>query len=194
MYYEINIAKKDKEGYKHYFATAPRSLTHEDEFLLVLKDLTAKFPEPEFNITATYNPESGKILDVKELLKKFDLVPTITKVYLNVQEMQYLVIGEGLPVQVIRFDEWEEWNTVNGMGGLPLFDVQIWAEDMPKTTATDSQEVHYGFQYVNLVPSENEGVLQQGDDWLNADELIVTEEPIAQLIIKMFNASKGKEA
>ena len=58
MYYEINVAKKDSKGqYRHYFATAPRSLTFYKEAIKVLKHFIVLFPAPEYNMTVNKNPE-----------------------------------------------------------------------------------------------------------------------------------------
>jgi len=59
MYYEINIAKNGK----HYFATAPQSLS---DFLAaneLYKDLIIKFPPSEgYNLTLTRWEKTGKVL------------------------------------------------------------------------------------------------------------------------------------
>lgn len=71
MYYEINVSKKDgKNSYKHYFATAKRSITFEKEMILMVKHFSIVFPEPEYHIMVTYYSESGLILDVNEILNK----------------------------------------------------------------------------------------------------------------------------
>lgn len=71
MYYEINVSKKDsKNTYKHYFATAKRSITSEKELIPMVKHFSTVFPEPEYKITVTCHSEAGVGLDVDELLKK----------------------------------------------------------------------------------------------------------------------------
>lgn len=57
MYYEINVSKETKDGYSHYFATAPRSITNKAQLILVAKDFSERFPAPEFNISVRYVPE-----------------------------------------------------------------------------------------------------------------------------------------
>lgn len=71
MYYEINVSKKDsKNTYKHYFATAKRSITYEEELIPMVKHFSIVFPKPEYCISITYYSESGVILDVDKLLNK----------------------------------------------------------------------------------------------------------------------------
>jgi hypothetical protein len=107
---------------------------------------------------------------------------TIDKVYLNVKEKQYLVVGTNLPVQVIEFESFSDWDTVNDMNDEPLFDVQI-DDDMSGDTVT------YNFQYVNLIPNpEDDGqTLIMGSDWRNPDKLIVTSVPISEIILMYAN-------
>lgn len=66
MYYEINVSKRDnpnthlgKLGYSHYFATAPRSLTDRESAINMVKVFQEKFPEPEYQISVSYDPEEG---------------------------------------------------------------------------------------------------------------------------------------
>lgn len=71
MYYEINIAKlNNKNEYVHYFATAKRSITSKDKLIEVLKEFKTLFTSPTYNISATYYPESGEIIDVEALINK----------------------------------------------------------------------------------------------------------------------------
>lgn len=105
--------------------------------------------------------------------------PSIDKVILNVAEKQYVVIGKGLPVRVIRFGNFSDWDSVNDKNGEPIFDIQIDEdEDRGKTV--------YNFQYVNLVWDNKEGLYKMGLDYNNAKELIVTETPIAQVVADLF--------
>lgn len=56
-YYEINVSFKGK----HFFATAPRSLTYLREAEEAYRVLVAKFPESEgYKVTATHFISSGQ--------------------------------------------------------------------------------------------------------------------------------------
>lgn len=61
MSYEINVSKKreNSKEYSHYFATAPRSLKSKEETKDMLLVFLEKFPEPEYKISVSYNPETG---------------------------------------------------------------------------------------------------------------------------------------
>ena len=69
MYYEINVAKKFKGSmginYKHFFATAPRSITSRDELKSVYAELKQAFPKPMYDITISYNPETSTGVNIK---------------------------------------------------------------------------------------------------------------------------------
>jgi len=105
--------------------------------------------------------------------------PSIDKVILNVEEKQYVVIGKGLPIQVKKFTDFSDWDSVNDTNGEPVFDVQMDEdEDMGKTI--------YIFQYVNLEWDIKEKLYRTGLDYENPDELIVTETPIAQVVADLF--------
>lgn len=61
MYYEINVSKKAKNGmYKHYFATAERSLDSLSEAQNMVIVFMEKFPEPKFKINVTRYEETIK--------------------------------------------------------------------------------------------------------------------------------------
>ena len=72
MFYEVNISKFNKKtvpnSYRHYFATAPRSITNKLDLKIILEDFVVKFPEPEFNITVTKDEQVQKSVDIKEIL------------------------------------------------------------------------------------------------------------------------------
>jgi hypothetical protein len=70
MYFEINVAKKSKidGAYRHYFATAERSISTETELKGMLIHFKHLFPEPEFNIIATGYEKIGHPVDINELL------------------------------------------------------------------------------------------------------------------------------
>lgn len=75
MYYEINVSKADPErdwkgnpSYRHLFATAPRSLTDENELKRCLKILVEKFPAPEYCISVHQDKEIRYGVDINEVL------------------------------------------------------------------------------------------------------------------------------
>ena len=105
--------------------------------------------------------------------------PSIDKVILNVEEKQYVVIGKGLPVQIKKFQDFSDWDSVDDMKGEPVFDVQI-DED------TDLDRVVYHFQYVNLEWDEEQNNYMVGGDYRNAKELVVTQDSIAQVVMDLF--------
>ena len=109
-------------------------------------------------------------------------LPTIDKVILNPIEKQYVVIGKGIPVQVRRFDNYSDWDDVNDLNGEPVFDVQI---DFDDSVKMDNENNYYQFQYVNIIYDED-GNAKTGLDYYNADELIITETPLAQVIADLF--------
>jgi hypothetical protein len=114
-------------------------------------------------------------------------LPSIDRVILNVQEQQYIVIGKGLAVQVRKFDNFSDWDSVQDLNGEPVFDIQIDSdEDMGKTI--------YQFQYVNLEyrdDSINGYGLYTGLDYQGVEPEVVTE-PIAQILAKMFQENLVK--
>jgi hypothetical protein len=67
-------------------------------------------------------------------------LPTIDKVILNPSERQYVVIGKGIPVQVRRFDDYSDWDSVNDLNGEPVFDVQI---DFDDSVKMDNKDKYY---------------------------------------------------
>jgi len=71
MYYEINVAKLEEKTlqYKHFFATAKRSLTTIRETKSMVKLFIEKFPEPEYNITVSYIPEVSEMYNTKDFLE-----------------------------------------------------------------------------------------------------------------------------
>jgi len=109
-------------------------------------------------------------------------LPTIDKVILNPSERQYVVIGKGIPVQVRRFDDYSDWDSVNDLNGEPVFDVQI---DFDDSVKMDNEDKYYQFQYVNLIYDED-GNPSTGLDYNCANELVITETPLAQVIADLF--------
>lgn len=71
MYYEINVAKLDPKTltYKHFFATAKRSLKNRKETKEMVKLFIEKFPEPEYNITISYSPEISENYSIQYFLE-----------------------------------------------------------------------------------------------------------------------------
>lgn len=66
MYYEINVSLNGR----HFFATAPRSITTYTELKKVLPVIIEKFPASEgYEIMLTQVHESGTILNIEETLK-----------------------------------------------------------------------------------------------------------------------------
>lgn len=73
MNIEINVAKKTAEKdykgnptYKHFFATAERSITNSDELKKVLPIMREKFPFPEYRITVNVDPGTHYYFDLEE--------------------------------------------------------------------------------------------------------------------------------
>lgn len=69
MHYEINISKQTKEGYRHFFATNPRSCETKEKTKILLQEFAEKFPEPEYKIMVTLFPEQMLPINIVELLK-----------------------------------------------------------------------------------------------------------------------------
>lgn len=75
MYYEINVAKIEENSfnngkiYRHYFATAPRSVTTEQEMKEMVVRFSNVFPAPEFNMTVTLWEKRGKGINISKLIK-----------------------------------------------------------------------------------------------------------------------------
>ena len=103
--------------------------------------------------------------------------PTIDRVILNVGERLYLVIGKGIPVQIIKFDDFSDWDSVQNLDGTPVFDIQI--DNDP-----DCDEP-YQFQYVNLIWREDEDNWEVGMDYQGV-KVEVTTTPIAQIVVDLL--------
>lgn len=67
-YYEVNVSKKNTHDgrYSHFFATAPRSITDRIRLRAVLDEIKAKFPEPEFVVSATFVECIGYSVDTSD--------------------------------------------------------------------------------------------------------------------------------
>jgi hypothetical protein len=85
---------------------------------------------------------------------------TIEDVYVFPKEKLYIVFGKGMPVQVIKYDEFGEWNCVKDNDGNVVFDVQIDYDD------------YWQFQFVDLIHDEN-GDLKQGLNWNSVKPKII---------------------
>lgn len=110
-------------------------------------------------------------------------LPSIDRVILNPSEKQYLIIGKGLPIQVRKFDNFSDWDSVQNLDGEPVFDVQI--DDDPDC------DNPYQFQYVNLIWREDQDNWEVGLDYQGVEPEVVTE-PIVQILAKMFQENLVK--
>ena len=106
-------------------------------------------------------------------------LPTIDRVILNPNARQYLVIGKGLPTQVISFDEDGEWDSVSEFNGGAIFDVQM--DDNNEGEGTPD----YTFQYCTLRWDEEQKNFFMNDDFKSVD-VELTELPITEEVIKLF--------
>jgi len=71
MHYEINVAKKEKDGYyNHLFATHKRSVTVMSELKRVYPLLKKAFPEPEYKIDVSRWDATGERLDMDKIMKE----------------------------------------------------------------------------------------------------------------------------
>jgi hypothetical protein len=87
--------------------------------------------------------------------------PTIEDVIIFPKENLYIVFGKGMPVQVINYDEFGEWNCVKDNDGNEVFDIQI---DYDDSWQMDNDDDYWQFQFVDLIHDEN-GDLKQGLNW-----------------------------
>jgi len=139
--------------------------------------------ESKRRILEKVNNELGEnleeIIDDEECpVGAFDTdLPSIHRVLLNVEEKTYSVIGKVLPVQVRKFDNFSDWDSVEDLNGEPVFDVQI--DDDPDC------DNPYQFQYVNLIWIEDEGNWRMGLDYEGVVPEVVTE-PITEILVKML--------
>jgi hypothetical protein len=71
MYYEINVSKMtpsvSRPYYKHFFATAERSITTLADMQQVYAALKAAFPQPEYLLTVSRYETSGYVIDMEKL-------------------------------------------------------------------------------------------------------------------------------
>lgn len=87
--------------------------------------------------------------------------PIIEDVFIFPNENLYIVFGKGIPVQVINYDEYDEWNCVKNNDNEVVFDIQIDYDDSVKMKNEDD---YYQIQFVNLIHNED-GDLKQGLEW-----------------------------
>jgi len=113
-------------------------------------------------------------------------VPEINTVILSTTEKAYAVFGKGLPVQIRRFDNYSDWDSVDDADGYPIFDVQI---DFDDSVEMDDTDKYYQFQYVNLIYDED-GDCSTGLDYACADKIIVTDQPLAQVVADFLTNKK----
>ena len=110
--------------------------------------------------------------------------PSIDKVILNVEDKQYLVMGKGLPIQIKKFQDFSDWDSVKNMDGEPVFDVQMDAEEYDCKCCEG--KMHYNFQYVDLEWDRKAQLCMMGSDYNNPKELIITQDSIAQVVADLF--------
>ena len=108
--------------------------------------------------------------------------PTVTTVLLSTVDQKYLMVGKGVPLQIISFDDYSDWDCVKGKDGEAVLDCQIDFDDSVKEENTDK---YYSFQTVNLIENED-GSISMGYDFKGADftELIVSHSPLAEAILE----------
>jgi hypothetical protein len=115
--------------------------------------------------------------------------PTIDRVILSEHEKQYIVIGKGLPVQVVSFHDFSDWDSVNDLDGNAVFDVQIDFDDSVKLKNTDE---YYQFQYVNLVVDEK-GDISTGMDYQGVKvERLAVNDTIGKFLASMLSKNLHK--
>jgi hypothetical protein len=74
MYYEINVYKNvrthinDDITFKHFFATAPRSITTKAKLKEVLTTFLVVFPEPMYGISVTMDKEEREGVFISEII------------------------------------------------------------------------------------------------------------------------------
>ena len=69
MYYEINVSKKTNEGYRHFFATNPRSIQTKDKAKILYREFAEKFPYPEYQILVSLYPEQSLPVRTEDLIQ-----------------------------------------------------------------------------------------------------------------------------
>jgi hypothetical protein len=116
-------------------------------------------------------------------------LPSIDRVILSEHEKQYIVMGKGLPVQVVSFHDFSDWDSVQDLDGNAVFDVQIDFDDSVKLKNTDE---YYQFQYVNLIVDEN-GDITMGMDYQGVKvERLSVNETIGNFLANMLSKNLVK--
>ena len=87
--------------------------------------------------------------------------PIIQEVFIFPNDKLYIVFGKGIPVQVIKYDVWSEWNSVKNNDGNEVFDIQI---DYDDSYLMDNNDDYWQIQFVNLI-HDDYGDLKQGLHW-----------------------------
>ena len=107
-------------------------------------------------------------------------LPSIDRVILNDREKQYIVVGKGLPVQIISLESYSDWDSVQNTDGEPVFDVQMDEDDYEGNGVYTPN-----FQYVNLIYKEDTGNYEMG---LNYQSVVVevVSESIAEIVLKLL--------
>tara|TARA_B100000963_G_C22564894_1_gene643171 strand:- start:425 stop:976 length:552 start_codon:yes stop_codon:yes gene_type:complete len=119
-------------------------------------------------------------------------LPSIDRVILNTSEKQYVLIGKGIPTQVIKFDNYTDWDSVENLDGVPVFDVQIDNDNQTIDGKLVGNAKHpYTFQYVNLIWREDQDNWEVGLDYEGVDVEVVTE-PIVDILTKMLRENLVK--
>lgn len=128
---------------------------------------------------------------------------SIDRVFINEKEKLAVVVGTDIPTQVIQNFEYEGWDTIKGFDNEPLFDLNCWCEEMPKTCPIDSEEWHIGGQYCGLVKLDKPIITEfpeidrthvqtheMDGDYQNPNEVIITEQPITSLVAELIANQK----
>jgi hypothetical protein len=110
--------------------------------------------------------------------------PMVTLVLLSTVDQKYVVTGKGIPTQIISFDNYSDWDSIQGVDGYAVLDCQIDFDDSVKEEDTDK---YYQFQTVNLIENED-GSVSMGYDYRGNGEtdleLIVSHKPLAEAIVE----------
>jgi|TARA_R110001592_G_scaffold77586_2_gene233474 hypothetical protein len=118
-------------------------------------------------------------------------LPSVDRVILNTSEKQYVVIGKGIPTQVIKFDDYTDWDSIENLNGEPVFDVQIDDDNQIDGKFIGNAKHPYTFQYVNLIWREDQDNWEIGLDYQSVDVEVVTES-ITQILAKMLQENLVK--
>jgi len=116
-------------------------------------------------------------------------LPSIDRVILSEHEKQYIVIGKGIPIQVVSFHDYSDWDSVKDLNGEFVFDVQIDFDDSVKLINTDE---YYQFQYVNLIEVD-EGNITVGIDYLGVKvEILPVNDTLVKFLANMLSKNLDK--